>query len=92
MKQKNGNGVNHIFRAAAMLPTAMLSVGVVAPAPLAYAQGALEEVIVTAQRREESLQDVPISVAAFSREALARSGVNATIALFASTSSTLTDA
>lgn len=31
---------------------------------------ALEEVIVTAQKREQSLQDVPIAVAAFSNEML----------------------
>ena len=39
-------------------------------APLATAQGALEEIIVTAQRREESLQDIPMSVSAFSSDAL----------------------
>jgi iron complex outermembrane receptor protein len=36
---------------------------------LSHAQG-LEEVIVTAQKREQSLQDVPISVLAFSRQAI----------------------
>lgn len=81
MKQKNGKGLTRVFHAAAVLPTAVLGVGLGAAAPPAHAQGALEEVIVTAQRREESLQDVPISVAAFSQEALERSGVNATIGL-----------
>lgn len=81
MSRKNDKNVNYVLRAAALLPSAVLGAGLLAPGPLAHAQGALEEVIVTAQRREESLQDVPISVAAFSREALARSGVNATIAL-----------
>jgi outer membrane receptor protein involved in Fe transport len=36
--------------------------------PLANAQ--LEEVVVTAQKRSESLLDVPIAVTAFSQEAL----------------------
>jgi iron complex outermembrane recepter protein len=36
---------------------------------------ALEEVVVTAQKRAESLQDVPISVSAMSAEKLAQSGV-----------------
>ncbi|MCF4982510.1 hypothetical protein GIW61_29635, partial [Pseudomonas gessardii] len=36
---------------------------------------ALEEVIVTAQKREQSLQDVPIAVAAFSNEMLQKAGV-----------------
>lgn len=36
---------------------------------------ALEEIVVTAQKRAESLQDVPISVSAMSAERLAQSGV-----------------
>lgn len=43
-------------------------------APVAQAQ-MLEEVIVTAQKREQNLQDVPIAVSAFSGEMLAESGV-----------------
>jgi len=34
----------------------------------------LEEVIVTAQRREQSLQDVPVAITAFSAETLERTG------------------
>lgn len=58
-----------------------LSVGVtLASASLvpavAQAQGfALEEVVVTAQRREQNLQDVGVSVTALSSEAMARAGV-----------------
>lgn len=44
-------------------------------APGAWAQGALEEITVTAQKREQSLQDVGISVAAFSGEQLEQMGV-----------------
>ncbi|MEM9255919.1 MAG: TonB-dependent receptor [Pseudomonadota bacterium] len=36
---------------------------------------ALEEIIVTAEKRAESIQDVPISIAAFSEDALERLGV-----------------
>lgn len=36
---------------------------------------ALEEIIVTAQKRQESLQDVPIAIAAFDGEQLRKSGV-----------------
>ncbi len=39
----------------------------------------LEEVIVTAQKREESLQDVGISVSAFSGEQLKALGVSSTV-------------
>lgn len=39
------------------------------------AQGMLEEVIVTAQKREQSLQDVPISVSAYTGAILQESGI-----------------
>ncbi len=41
----------------------------------AYAQLVLEEVVVTAQRREQSLQEVPVSVTAFTGETLERSNI-----------------
>ena len=52
---------------------AVLSLGVVA-AGLAQAQ-MLEEVVVTAQKRSESLQDVPIAMSAFTDDQLDRLGV-----------------
>ena len=42
----------------------------------AAASGALEEIVVTATRREERLQDVPISVTAFSQEKLDAEGLH----------------
>jgi iron complex outermembrane receptor protein len=44
--------------------------------PAATAAPVLEEVIVTAEKREESLQEVPISIAAFSQDKLEKLGVN----------------
>ena len=38
----------------------------------------LEEITVTAQRREQSLQEVPISVTAFTGEDLVRGNINST--------------
>ena len=53
----------------------MLMAGIaLAPASAALAQdqsGAIEDIIVTAQKREESLQDTPISVSAFSEKMMA---------------------
>jgi iron complex outermembrane receptor protein len=42
----------------------------------ALAAPVLEEVVVTAQKREQSMQDVPIAVSAFSQEFLDQSGVD----------------
>lgn len=46
-----------------------------APIPQAMAQFVLEEVIVTAQKREQNLQDVPIAVAAVSGEKISDLGI-----------------
>ncbi|MEL6199852.1 MAG: TonB-dependent receptor plug domain-containing protein, partial [Pseudomonadota bacterium] len=56
--------------------------GAAAPQPL-YAQdeAVLDEVIVTAQRREQTLQEVPVSVTAFSGDALVEAGTVDIVAL-----------
>ena len=41
-----------------------------------YAAPALEEVFVTAEKRVESLQDVPISIVAFNQTALENLGIS----------------
>ena len=43
---------------------------------LAYAETALEEVIITAQKRAESLQDTPIAVTAFTSDTLQKNGID----------------
>jgi outer membrane receptor protein involved in Fe transport len=59
-----------------------LAVGMAAPAPLlAQAQsgqrsvGAIEEIVVTARKREESTLDVPVAVSAFSETKIDREGI-----------------
>ena len=49
----------------------------ITPAGIAVAAeaGVLEEIIVTARKREESLQDIPISVQTFSGDAIAEQGI-----------------
>ena len=58
---------------SALLGTAAIAVGTVGAAEMAQAQ--LDEIVVTATKRERSLQDIPVSVTAFSAEALELSGV-----------------
>ncbi len=53
----------------------------------ANADSVLAEIIVSAQRREENLQSVPISITAFSEERLYKSGVETTVDLQYSTPS-----
>jgi iron complex outermembrane receptor protein len=56
--------------AAAMLSMPAAQAQQAPPVMAPAAAGSLEEVLVTARRREESLQDVPIAVSAFSAEQL----------------------
>jgi outer membrane receptor protein involved in Fe transport len=46
------------------------SVAALALSGIAHAQGTVEEIVVTAEKREASVQDVPIAVSAFSQDSL----------------------
>ena len=61
-----------------LLAAALITAGAsVAPVPLALADGfVLEEVVVTARRREESLQETPVAVTAFSEDELRAAQIN----------------
>ena len=52
-----------------------LAVAVLAMMPAVAAQAQIEEVMVTAQKREQSLQDVPISLQSFNTETIAELGI-----------------
>ena len=53
----------------------LISPGERASAQSASAQAMLEEVVVTARRREENLQDLPLSIAAISADAMEAQGI-----------------
>jgi iron complex outermembrane receptor protein len=56
---------------AIVLSTTILGTALTAPGPVALAaEGELEEILVTARRKQESLQDVPISITVFDQQAL----------------------
>lgn len=58
-----------------LLSTSALLMGSVWTAPSMAQSFAIEEIIVTARQRSESLQDVPASITAFTTEQLQRAGV-----------------
>lgn len=66
------------FKTALYLGASFVTFGMAAPALAQDADnadsGGIGEIVVTAQRREENLQDVPVSVSAFSAEQLAARG------------------
>ena len=64
-------GVFSLFTASAFAQNAAPPVGAPAPAPTEAGSGTtIGELVVTAQRREENLQDTPIAVSAFSASTL----------------------
>ncbi|MGC4252323.1 MAG: TonB-dependent receptor [Sphingobium sp.] len=63
------------IRTAALQGSAAPSPAIAPPAPLPEERSGLEEIVVTAQKRAESLQDAPLSVTALSSEQLASRGV-----------------
>jgi iron complex outermembrane receptor protein len=63
--------IGALLLASALTPCTALAQG----APAAGGDSLVGEVVVTAQRREERLKDVPIAITAVSGEQLARSGV-----------------
>ncbi len=65
-----------VFRTSALAMAVALAATPGWAQPQDNRSGVIEEVIVTAQRVEESLQDTPVSVAAFSSEELEQLGVS----------------
>ena len=54
----------------------ILASGAVSPTVLSANEMVLEEIIVTAQKRSESVQEVPVAISAFSAEMVANTGVD----------------
>jgi len=73
------NGISHVWPlgvavAFGLLPLESISAGL--PSPLAPdSSGALEEVVVTAERREERIQDVPMSITALGAAQIEADGI-----------------
>jgi iron complex outermembrane receptor protein len=66
--------MSNVYRRS--MTSAAVAAVLASTSPLVFAQGAgLEEILVTAERRETSLQKTPISVAAFTAESMELKGV-----------------
>lgn len=63
------------LRLATNVSIIALSAVLVAPDLAVAQQTALEEIVVTARKREESLQDVPLAITAFSADMIEKSGI-----------------
>ena len=74
MNQRFIRSVRACAAAAAALCAVPAVLAQEAPAPRSAAAGGLEEVTVTARRREETLREVPIAISAFSAEQLENAG------------------
>jgi iron complex outermembrane receptor protein len=74
----NSFRVDPIARVVQALASAAVCIAPLSVAP-AFSQDTarLEEVVVTAQRREESIQDVPIAISALDAESLRRQNIAA---------------
>jgi len=67
---------NHNFRPQTLALACAVALSTAYVPQLAVGQVALEEVLVTARKRVESLHDVPVTMSAFGQEELERSGVS----------------
>jgi iron complex outermembrane receptor protein len=76
MKKQKRNSGNHKLHKALFWPTALLSLGLPPAGVMAQVSSALqEEVIVTARRKQESAQDVPISITVFNQGAIDKNNI-----------------
>ena len=73
MHSRRGNNMN--FAASRVRPFLVLSAALAMLLPVLATAAAIEEVIVTAQKRDESIQDVGISISAFSARQLEQLGI-----------------
>jgi len=73
--ERNSGNRKALYRAL-LWPTALIGLGLPAPALMAEGSSALqEEVIVTARRKQESAQDVPISITVFNQGAIDKNNI-----------------
>ena len=79
IREKTMSGI-HVVRpgnaSGGLVFSVLFALTSLSPAPV-YGQGAIEEILVTARKREENLQDIPLTVSAFTAAALQERGIAA---------------
>lgn len=73
--------IRHFLLASSALASALSSQPAIAQSSADEEQSGIADIVVTAQRRSESVQDVPIAISAFSADQLAEQGVTNTLQL-----------
>jgi iron complex outermembrane recepter protein len=81
LMQLNNAKIRYLSNASLALFSAVYAVSAVAQTEPAATTGKLEDVVVTAQRRAESVQSIPVSVSAFSPAELERRNIDNTLDL-----------
>ena len=71
-KKQNIARIKNRAKSAATLAVA----GAVLATPNIYAQGTIEEIVVTSRKKEETLQDVPLQVQTLTEQSLEQNGIN----------------
>lgn len=75
-----------MLRKSVMTASALVIGSSLVASPLtAYSQDGLDEIVVTARKREENLQDVPVAISVFTGAALKAAGIQTTRDLFNAT-------
>ena len=70
----NHDFIQNVHRAGGALFAAFFTLSSLLPLP-AYGQDTIEEILVTARKRQENLQDIPLTVSAFTESALEERGI-----------------
>lgn len=73
--------MNKFLKSGLYLSSALVAVAAVAPAMAQEEAGGLQDIVVTAQKREQNLQDVPIAVTALTGDALTANRVTSFVNL-----------
>ena len=74
--KKQQNILRFKSRAKSAAAVAVASAVIATPSVNVNPQGAIEEIVVTSRKKEETLQDVPLQVSTLTEQSLEQNGIN----------------